>query len=417
LYSLFRQLLRLNLRVFFKHIHFSNTKNIPYGKPIILAANHPGTFLDPILLACNLKKPIHFLVRGDIFKNRFIRSLLKQFRMIPIYRRDEGFDNLEKNHDSTDQVTEILKKNGIVLIFCEGYSSTHRRLRTILKGTARISMQTFIAGNVDVQIVPIGISYNAKTNFRKSVMFDFAPPILMADYKAEYEIHPQKSFGSITHELTSRLSNSFVMIRNESLDDITETHLNLFRNNQKIAWLPILIKNSNQLNAERQLCEEIEKLSNDESVKFDLLLQDTRAYQNSLIESGIKDEYLVSEISAFNLIYLVFLFPIFIIGFLIWGLPYIIARQIANKKVTRIDFYDSITLNITNILFFIISIIVLIMGEIILGWKGLLLIFAIPFICLLSAWYYDIVLKLLYSSYHTGKKTELLSLRSKVISR
>ena len=79
---------------------FFNKEYIPKGQPFIIAANHPNSFLDALLLGSFLPVQLNFLVRGDIFKTKTVRFFLHQLNMIPIFRWEEGVENVAKNHDS-----------------------------------------------------------------------------------------------------------------------------------------------------------------------------------------------------------------------------------------------------------------------------------------------------------------------------
>lgn len=389
-------MLRVTVRIFFRHINVSNVKNVPYDKPLVIAANHPGAFLDPIIIACFIKKPIYFLVRGDVFKNKFVRLIFEQFHMIPVYRKDEGFENIEKNHDTNAKVAEILKQNGIVVIFCEGYSAVDRRLRTILKGTARICMQTAMSENLDVQIIPAGITYTHKTNYRREVILDFSAPIVMRDYEELFNSHPQKSFVSITNELKTRLQNNFVEIRNPECDVLTELHLNYFRNELHAPTIPVVTRDGKALAHERRLSDSINFLFENNLPAYEQLEKLTMNYQKDLVEAQCSDSGVVSNlpglISYFGL---VLGFPIMVLGTICWGIPYRISCIVANRKVSRIDFHDSVTVNITNVLFFILIAIITTIGACYFGYYALLLVIIIPAMSTVCIWYLDVLKRIM----------------------
>lgn len=416
IYFVFLRMLRVTVRIFFRHIHVSNVKNVPYDKPLVIAANHPGAFLDPIILACFIKKPIYFLVRGDVFKNKLVRLIFEQFHMIPVYRKDEGFENIEKNHDTNAKVAEILKQNGIVVIFCEGYSAIDRRLRTILKGTARICMQTAMSENLDVQIIPAGITYTHKTNYRKEVILDFSAPIVMHDYKELFASHPQKSFVSITNELRNRLQHNFVEIRNPECDVLTELHLNYLRNEQPAPTIPVVTRNGKVLAYERRLSDSINLLYENNLPAYEQLERLTMNYQKNLLEAHCADSGVVSNlpglISYFGL---VLGFPIMVLGAICWGIPYRISCIVANRNVSRIDFHDSVTVNITNVLFFILISIITIIGSCYLGYYALLLIIAIPAMSTVGIWYLDVLKRIMQVFQAAPVKDTLLIQRKHLI--
>lgn len=397
-------------------MHVSNVENIPYNKPLVIAANHPGAFLDPVLIACLIRKPIYFLVRGDVFKNKLIRWIFEQFNMLPVYRKDEGFGNIEKNHNTNSKVADVLHRNGIVVIFCEGYSATNRRLRTVLKGTARVCMDTAVAANIDVKIIPAGISYTHKTNFRKSVMLDFSAPISMLDYVNLYHQHPQKSFVSITAELTRRLEQNFVIIKNEELDNLTETHLNYLRNNERYTFLPLVVRNNDKLYAERLLCEKIHRCFEENPIGFRELKTKTDEYETALKTVELEDRFLVKNPAPIRQMVLLTLgFPFFILGFMAWGIPYIISKAIADKKVTRIDFHDSLTVNATTFLFGVMVFLLSILGYFIFGWYTILCYFILPPSSIIAGWHYDMATTFAVGFKPISNRSELINKRNQLL--
>ena len=66
--------------------------------PLLIASNHPSSFLDAIIMAILFKSPIYSLARGDAFNGKIITKILASFNMLPVYRVSEGVENLENNY-------------------------------------------------------------------------------------------------------------------------------------------------------------------------------------------------------------------------------------------------------------------------------------------------------------------------------
>lgn len=130
--------------------------------PMIIACNHSNSFLDAIIISTFFKQPVHFLVRGDVFKPGIIGRFMAAIKMIPIYRIREGREQLKKNDDTFELCREILNKNGVILIFSEGVCINEWNLRPLGKGTARIvRIAIKESGNAaHVKILPLGINYD-----------------------------------------------------------------------------------------------------------------------------------------------------------------------------------------------------------------------------------------------------------------
>ncbi|MEO7485051.1 MAG: 1-acyl-sn-glycerol-3-phosphate acyltransferase, partial [Ferruginibacter sp.] len=140
--------------------------------PLLLAVNHPNSFLDAIILSTIFNQPVHSLARGDVFKNPFIAKLLRATNMHPVYRLSEGAENLEHNYTSFEACRSIFKNNGIVLIFSEGRCENEWHLRPLMKGTARLALSAWAEG-IPLKILPVGINYNSFTSFGKIIHVNF----------------------------------------------------------------------------------------------------------------------------------------------------------------------------------------------------------------------------------------------------
>jgi 1-acyl-sn-glycerol-3-phosphate acyltransferase len=140
--------------------------------PLLIAANHPNSFLDAIILATLFKRPIYSLTRGDAFANIFFKYLLFSLKMLPVYRISEGAENIEHNYTTFSACIEIFKKNGIVLIFSEGRCINEWHLRPLKKGTARLAITAWQQG-IPLKVLPVGINYSSFRIFGKNVILNF----------------------------------------------------------------------------------------------------------------------------------------------------------------------------------------------------------------------------------------------------
>ncbi len=140
--------------------------------PLILACNHPNSFLDAILIDLVMKEPVWSLTRGDAFISGPVKKIFHKLRMLPVYRTSEGPENLEENYRTFDACREIFRNNGVVLIFSEGLCENEWHLRNLKKGTARLAIQCQDAG-IPLKILPVGINYSSFRRFGKNVFLHF----------------------------------------------------------------------------------------------------------------------------------------------------------------------------------------------------------------------------------------------------
>lgn len=144
--------------------------------PLLIAANHPNSFLDAIILSSLFKYPIYSLARGDAFAGKFITKLLISLNMLPVYRVSEGVENLENNYTTFDACLQLFRQNKIVLIFSEGRCINEWHLRPLKKGTARLALAAWEQG-IPLKIMPLGINYSSFKFFGKNIHLNFGEVI------------------------------------------------------------------------------------------------------------------------------------------------------------------------------------------------------------------------------------------------
>jgi 1-acyl-sn-glycerol-3-phosphate acyltransferase len=171
---------RVFIHFYFRKIIINNKKLLQKKGPLLIASNHPNSFLDAIILAILFKKPVYSLARGDAFAGKLITKILTSFNMLPVYRVSEGVENLEHNYITFEACQHIFKKDGIVLIFSEGRCINEWHLRPLKKGTARIALTAW-QNNVPLEVLPLGINYNSFRKFGKTLFLNFGNIITRFD--------------------------------------------------------------------------------------------------------------------------------------------------------------------------------------------------------------------------------------------
>lgn len=167
-YFLLKPIVLLALRIFCPAIQL-RPEYIREGKgPILICANHPNSFLDAVFVACLFRSPVHFLARGDAFNKPWHSSLLRLLHMFPIYRLSEGKEHMGLNDFAFQKSREVLRNNGILLIFIEGICVNKHQLQPFKKGAARIAFSSWKEG-VSLNVLPMGIAYNSFREFGKKV--------------------------------------------------------------------------------------------------------------------------------------------------------------------------------------------------------------------------------------------------------
>ena len=175
-YALLKIYARMALRIYCRHIRINAPEHLKRNGPLLLAANHPNSFLDGIILTTLFDNDIYSLARGDAFKHKKVNRFLRWLRLLPVYRTSEGVANLEHNYTTFAACQKTFEKGGIVLIFSEGRCENEWHFRPLKKGTARLAITAWKKG-IPLQVVPVAFNYSSFKKFGKTVHIDFGETI------------------------------------------------------------------------------------------------------------------------------------------------------------------------------------------------------------------------------------------------
>jgi 1-acyl-sn-glycerol-3-phosphate acyltransferase len=204
MYSVVKILAKLAIKFYCRDIAINKKELLHCDGPLLLAVNHPNSFLDAIIFCTLFDKPVYSLARGDSFKGKTISKILFSLKLLPVYRVSEGVENLEENYKTFDQCKEIFKQNGIVLIFSEGKCINEWHLRPLKKGTARLAISSWEDG-ISLKVLPVGINYSSFRKLGKNVKVLFGDFITANDIVGDngHGKNIQSFNTNLLHQLSS----------------------------------------------------------------------------------------------------------------------------------------------------------------------------------------------------------------------
>ncbi len=115
-------------------LHVEGEEHIPRTGPAILAANHVS-FIDPVIIAIAIRRPICFMAKKELFRHRLFGWLLRQCGAFPVNR-----DQI--NLQAFKQAISLLKAGKIVAVFPEGTRGDGVELRPAKRGIGLIAART-----------------------------------------------------------------------------------------------------------------------------------------------------------------------------------------------------------------------------------------------------------------------------------
>ncbi len=180
---LIKYIIKSSLFFYTKRIDVSGKENIPKKGAVLFMVNHPNGLLDPLVVAVNNPRILHFLVRAAVFKKNTVRKLLGTLNLMPIYRIRDGVKELGKNQEIFETCFQILKDEKSLMIFPEGSHDRRRTIRPLSKGFSRIIFGAIEKyPELQIHIVPVGLTYQNASVFPSNVSVNYGAPILANDY-------------------------------------------------------------------------------------------------------------------------------------------------------------------------------------------------------------------------------------------
>lgn len=137
------QLLMQNVFVFWLRYRIRGQEQLPSGGALLLI-NHQS-FIDPLVVAVALHRPVSYLARHNLFDVPVIGWILKNTYVLPIRRESAGTESIRLS-------VERLNQGYYLGIFPEGTRSHDGRLGEIKPGFLAV------ARRVRVPIIPVGVA-------------------------------------------------------------------------------------------------------------------------------------------------------------------------------------------------------------------------------------------------------------------
>lgn len=359
IYKIFELLLKLSTRLYFKTRYVTGKQNIPKGKPVMFVANHPGAFMDPIVIGSFADRSLYYIARGESFKNKVAAWFFRRIHMIPVYRKEETPELTHKNDGVFKACFAHFKKGRSLMIFPEGTSKIEHRLRKVKSGAARIALGAEAENNFElgVTIVPVGLTYSNPKNFRTDVHVSFGEPIKIEEWQNSYKEDSFKAAKQLTKEIEARIKGQMLLIENQENDLLfAQLHEVYFEEMIQRFEKPNLSKEE-KLGLKNELVKAIDYFKEKDPAltqKLERLLEEYYFEISSVSQKnpGFNKRLIDGKKSMTkHLLSLLFGFPFYIIGWLTNIIPYKLSGFLAEKFSQRDDFTGGLRLVIGTFAF------------------------------------------------------------------
>ncbi len=310
--ALVRHILLSSVRIYFREISVSGELDARPNQPTLIVANHPNGLLDPMVVQLALNRRVRFLAKSTLFENVFGRIPSLAFGAIPVYRKKDGQDTA-KNDSMFSAVYDAFKNNAWVLIFPEGSSHDETQLLPLKTGAARMAIGAELE---NLQILPIGITYETKHHFRSRVNVNLGKTVQWAALRNEKRVRELTDLifeglrDAMFETPSASLRQGFFFVARWLEDDAPIAKLEEKAKELESAYGKLLIDNPESA---QQLTEDISDFSRD------------------LQSVGLEPWNLETTSSIKGLAFLIVFAPFAFIGFVTHIPVYMLIRFIVNR--------------------------------------------------------------------------------------
>ncbi len=222
----FRFWIKLAVKLFYRRIEVHGTDTYPQDGPVLLAPNHQNAFMDALIPSIFARRPIHYLTRSDVFKNKLMAAFLTSIKMMPVYRQRDGLGNLAKNEVIFAKCADILRSGGTLLIFPETTHQGVRRLRPLSKGFTRVLFGALEDhDDLNIKVVPLGINYSHYHKSGTRLVINYGAPISVSDYRKAHEDNAPKAMTALRDDVQAALAKEVVHLERKDANDAFEIEL------------------------------------------------------------------------------------------------------------------------------------------------------------------------------------------------
>jgi glycerol-3-phosphate O-acyltransferase / dihydroxyacetone phosphate acyltransferase len=383
-YRVVRAIVRFWLWFFFKRVDVRHLERVPAQGPVFLCVNHPNNLIDSLVVGAVLPRKVHYMATAALFRSPLMAWFLRSAGAIPVYRRQDDPDKMERNVDAFAACLATLAAGGVVAIYPEGTTHSEARVQRIKTGAARIALAYEVERPRALSLVPVGLTFEARKAFRGRVLVSFGPPIAVTPYVAAYRDDPAKAVDALTTVIQWGMEAEVVHVDRIDTVALVQAVEDLYRD-QLVRELReergLAERQVDMLRLSRSIVDAAEYFRTREPARVERIWQRIQGYRALLGEYRVRDEAVRARLTQARLPRRIFTggeailgFPLFAYGFLVNALPYYVPRWLAQRIARKETDYAT-----TRFLASIVAYPVFWGIEIWLVWRAFGLIWALPF--------------------------------------
>ena len=223
-YALVRLTGRFWIWFLFRSVDVRHADRVPRKGPVLLCINHPNNLIDSLLVGAVVDRKVHYLATAALFRNPIVARFLRAMGAIPVYRRQDDPDKMDKNVRAFEACVATLASGGLIGIYPEGTTHAESRVQRIKTGAARIALdyesrRRAGATGASLVLIPTGLAFEARKSFGGRVRVSFGEAIALAPYVELFAQNPVKAVDELTTAIQWGMEAEVVHV--ERLDNAT----------------------------------------------------------------------------------------------------------------------------------------------------------------------------------------------------
>jgi glycerol-3-phosphate O-acyltransferase / dihydroxyacetone phosphate acyltransferase len=349
-----RAVARFWLWFLFKSVDVRHPERVPAAGPILLCVNHPNNFIDSLLVGGAVRRKVHYLATAAMFRNRLLARFLLACGAIPVYRRQDDPDKMDRNLDTFSACFATFARGRLVAIYPEGTTHAEVRVQRIKTGAARIALGYEADHPGELRLIPVGLSFEARKSFRSRVLVSFGEPLHPGAYLAAYREDPVKAVDALTRDLQWAMEAQVVNV--ERIDDqrLVRAVEELYREEltqQVMDSRGLARRDVDPVRLSRSIAAAVQHFKTTDPARVESLWQRIRAYQALLAQYHVRDEVVRARRQRLpartRLVYswdAIVGLPFFGYGAAVNALPYYVPRWLARRMAHKETDYATIRL-------------------------------------------------------------------------
>jgi len=207
IYRLLRWFTGIALHWFYSSIEVRGRERIPSEGPVLIAASHHNALVDALIACWISPRRVTLTAKATLMNNAFMAWLFDAVGVVPLRRVSDEVKNnpnaqinTQRNAASFESILNVLEKQGAVLIFPEGKSHSEPALAPLKTGVSRMALSAVHDRGVqNLQIIPLGLSFEDKGTPGTSVLAEIGDPITAQEIDA-------RDVDELTSLVTARLA-------------------------------------------------------------------------------------------------------------------------------------------------------------------------------------------------------------------